>query len=68
MTGIDGGGGWNGAEEMLKAADECPVMPTGEVCATDGQAEKAVAGEEDLLGFAVEADAARCVTGTGNHL
>lgn len=67
VTGIDVGGGWNGAEKMLKTTDECPMVTAGKVCATDGETEEAVAGEEDVLGLAVEADTTGGVTGTGNH-
>ena len=68
MAWIDGGGGREGAQEMLEASDECPVVSAGEVCAADGQLEEAVAGEEHVLCLAIETDTAGRVAGTRNHL
>ena len=51
---------------MTESADECPVVAAREVGASDAQLEDVVAGEEDVLGFAVVADAAGRVAWTGD--
>ncbi len=68
MSGIDLGVWRECVQQLLEAADERPMVPSRKVCAADGLAEQAVAGEEHALRLAIETDASWRVSRTGNDL